>query len=390
MVTKRWEHYLLRSGNKFVLFWQELLLEKERNLLFVLGLGFDPRMCAGLKSILDVGGSGQRHCLLIEYDEGAGSPSNVYINLVNRNRQELDQLLGSRGSIRSHNLSMWSKDGQRRTSSRRANDMFTDLTNIVGFQEITDIVVDVSSLPRSIYLSIVAKLLYLIDRAYETKSNTNCLPPNLHVIVAEDSSLDKQIQQQGIDEKATYLHGFSGELDLEATAGFPKIWFPILGEARETELRRIHDYLARPTEICPVIPSPSLNPRRGDGLMLLEYRDLLFDEFRVDPRDIIYASEQNPFEAYRQIYQAIVQYNQALEILGGCKAFISPVSSKLLSLGSLLAAYEIRHSPELKQSGCRVGIIHVESHGYHFIGIPEEHTQPELYELWLAGECYEY
>jgi len=36
-----------------------------------------------------------------------------------------------------------------------------------------------------------------------------------------------------------------------------------------------------PDEICPVLPFPALNPRRGDNLVL-EYRDLLFDRLRID------------------------------------------------------------------------------------------------------------
>jgi hypothetical protein len=63
---------------------------------------------------------------------------------------------------------------------------------------------------------------------------------------------------------------------------------------------------------------------------------MLFDDYRVEPANIIYASEYNPFEAYRQLFGAIDRYRDALRELGGCKVYVSPLSSKLLSIGALL------------------------------------------------------
>jgi hypothetical protein len=374
----RWENYLMKHGKEFITFWEELLSERERNLLFVLGLGFDPRMCQGLETILKVGGRGKRACLLIEFDEGANSPSKDYAALVQVNFQTLNKLLDGRGTIKTHQLQMWSDNGQLGLGSQ-AYKVFKNLEDLAGF---TDIIVDISAIPKGIYLSIIAKLLALIDLSVKDNSSHYVKIPNLHVLVSENISLDRRIQQQGLDEKATYLHGFSGDIGREGTPNVTKIWFPVLGEGKITQLRRIHDYLDRPSEICPVIPSPSINPRRGDTLLLQEYRSLLFDELKVEPRNIIYASEQNPFEAYRQLYRTIFQYSTALKVLGGCNAFISPLSSKLLSIGSLLAAYEIKQD-------FPVGIVHVESRGYQMLTVEEKDNDSELFSLWLAGECYE-
>ena len=118
---------------------------------------------------------------------------------------------------------------------------------------------------------------------------------------------------------------------------------------------------------------------------MYEYRELLFDQLRIEPTNIIYAAERNPFEAYRQIRRTILQYGRALEPLGGCRSVVSALSTKLLSLGALLAAYE------LKQAGVDVGIAHVESQGY---SIEEEYleqptdTQTVLFGLLLGGEYY--
>jgi hypothetical protein len=111
----------------------------------------------------------------------------------------------------------------------------------------------------------------------------------------------------------------------------------------------------------------------------------LFDTIPIEPRNIIYADEQNPFQVYRQIKKTVNHYNQSLAILGGCKIIISALSSKLLSIGALLSAYEA------KGENILVGIANVESNGYH---MDEEeslqnNSSAELFELWLAGNCYE-
>jgi hypothetical protein len=56
-----------------------------------------------------------------------------------------------------------------------------------------------------------------------------------------------------------------------------------------------------------------------------------------------------------------------------------------MSVGALLVAYE------LKQANVEIGIAHVESRGYKIDNESDESedSQPELYSLWLAGECYE-
>ncbi len=94
------------------------------------------------------------------------------------------------------------------------------------------------------------------------------------------------------------------------------------------------------------------------------------------------SAEQNPFEVYRQIHQTVKHYNEALKPLGGCKVAISALSSKLLSIGALLAAYE------LKGAKFSIGIANVEAQGYQIEGDTES-IKAELFTLWLIGDCYE-
>lgn len=81
-----------------------------------------------------------------------------------------------------------------------------------------------------------------------------------------------------------------------------------------------------------------------------------------------------------------LHYQEVLEPLGGCKTVLSALSTKLLSVGALLVAYE------LKQAKIDVGIAHVGSQGYVMDGDHEASSSPpysEIFGLWLAGECYE-
>ena len=155
----------------------------------------------------------------------------------------------------------------------------------------------------------------------------------------------------------------------------------LLGESQETRLTRIREDLM-PNEICPVIPFPSRDPRRGDHI-IASYQRTLFDDFRVEPKNILYACEYNPFEAYKQIYWAIHRYCDALTELGGCKAFVSPLSSKLLSVGALLACYD--HQSHKAGRKLHIGMPYVESVSYDDVGQTENEPR-ELYSMWIRGE----
>jgi hypothetical protein len=313
-----------------------------------------------------------KECLLIKYNEGPGSPSIEYKNRVDANIAKMQSLLRGNGVVRQVDVPMMSDDGRRIGSRRASNAIRGDVIS-----RFDDVVVDISAMPRGIYFAIITKLLYLIDANASREGSVKSV--NLHVLVAEEVSIDEKIQEDGIDDHAAYMHGFSSDLVQEATAGAPRIWIPVLGEGKHEQLIRLYDHV-RPDEICPVFPSPSVNPRRVDDLVR-EYRELLFDRLRIEPSNIIYSSEWNPFEVYRQICRTIERYDSALDALGKCKVVVSALSSKLLSVGALLAAYEA------KRKGYMIGISHVETHGYQICGdIGSFH--PKLYSLWITGECY--
>ena len=367
----RWADYLLFKNDSFYNFWKRHLAKK-RDLLLVLGQGFDPRMCLCAEAIMTNPSYGCRDVVLIQFDEGEDSPSARYQYEIQQNKSRLEKLVSDAGTIQIKNIPMKADDGYR-IGSRKATKIFRNLSEL---EKYSDIIIDISSMPLDIYMPLIGKTLHTL------KDNPHI---NLHVVVAEDTSVDKAIRKSGLVDKASYLHGFTGDLDSVSGEDEPLIWIPVLGEGGQNQMTRIENHVSA-KEICPVLPSPSQNPRRGDDLML-EHRKFLVEESDIEIRNIIYAAEQNPFEAYREIYRVIQGYRRSLRPLGKCRIAISALSSKLISLGVFLVAYE-----ESIQNNEKVGIAYVAADGYDMDRKVISQWNPsstQLFSLWITGECYE-
>lgn len=64
----RWEPYVFIRGPEFGTFWCRHLGERERNLLVIAGLGFDPRASNVSRALMASGGKGRRDLWLLCYD----------------------------------------------------------------------------------------------------------------------------------------------------------------------------------------------------------------------------------------------------------------------------------------------------------------------------------
>lgn len=176
----------------------------------------------------------------------------------------------------------------------------------------------------------------------------------------------------------SHFGGFQHGLNLETVPSGPRVWAPVLGPNVATQLEAILDRL-KPTEICPVLPFPAHNPRRGDDL-LIEYRRLLVDTFEVEATNYIYANEANPFDLYRTLSRLHLRYRESLKPLGESTVVLSTHASKILSIGVLLAGYE--HSLPVVTAG---PIKHLIDNQEKFGQLTEMDT---LTCLWLHGEPY--
>ena len=301
----RWDNYVLDRGAGLRSFWERHLKDTSRRVHLVVGRGFDPRMNLGLELLLDCGVAGRLTVLALEFDNSPHPPSSTHSERARLNWDHLETICSSKAQVATRPVRLWSEDGSRRRAAQNAAEVFLGAADLLPF---TDVVVDISALPRSIFFPLVAQLLRILDSPAGFAGSER-KPPNLHILAAENPELDRNIREEGIDPSAEYLHSFSGGFNLEADEHLPRVWIPLLGEGQLVQLERINDHV-KPQEMSPVIPSPSLNPRRGDDLVI-EYHRFLFEELRIDPRNIIYAAEQNPFEVYRQLRRTIQYYRKA-------------------------------------------------------------------------------
>ena len=373
----RWENYFLQSDKGFIDFWKNYLLQR-RDILYIMGLGFDPRSVVGMESIYGMEGEGLRHVMIVRYYKNEFDKQNPDDPRVIANLERLQKLVEGK-----HCEPFVQKDIVFRSQDDISVTALESARVIEGFSDIadySDIIVDISAMPRSVFIPLLHKLLLLIDGVNENGNGIK----NLHVIVAENPSLDGKIHDKGTDDEASYIHGVrpkeSAKYDDQK-----EIWIPILGENQEEQFGKIRKKVS-PVETCPIIPFPSEDLRRGDNL-INKYGELLFNDTDFETKNIVYADEGNPFHVYRLLNQTIDRYDRSFAILNGCRIVISALSSKLLTIGSFLAVFEKR------KEGKNVGIMHVESLEHTLeAGYEEVKEQIEkshkLFEIWLAGEPY--
>ena len=140
-------------------------------------------------------------------------------------------------------------------------------------------------------------------------------------------------------------------------------------------------------EVCPILPHPSRNPRRGDQL-LVEY-ERLFAKRDTPLSNILLANEAQPFEAYRQLLEAMNRYRKTLGIIGGCRIVVTPLASKLITVGAALACYEMKiqsaADPDHRSS---IAIPYAEPKRYEASVQSMLDSRPVISALLLTGDAY--
>ena len=181
-----------------------------------------------------------------------------------------------------------------------------------------------------------------------------------------------RIEPKQTEESAHEIHGYTSPSDgIDGVL----IWYPIIGERNIRYLDKFYIYLRSHSqeidEICPVVPFPAVNIRRADDI-LSEYSKKLFDDWRIDKKNIIYASETNPLLISKNLFSISENYARALKPLGDCKFVFSAITSKLMTIGMLLAAFD------LKSQGYNVSILGISNKGYTIENAKENPIQNRL------------
>ena len=370
-----WGEYNLFRQNAFDEFWHGHLQE-DRKILFVVGRGFDPRALVSLNRIISQRPEIDRHCIAIEMSNCFDTDGEA-VRMRDTNEAGLRQLFAE-DRIEIRDLTPTDTDGIRDISRATAH-LFADVArNDAGF---SDIVLDISTLPRLVYLTLLNQLLGAFVRPSDQAPLASSV--NLHVVYGESAVIDRSISKREVDVDLAPLASLGIRLEEEASHDWPKIWFPILAEDVAEQLERIHSRIA-PDDVCPVLPLQSVDPRRSDNI-IREMGELVFDRMAVTPRDIIFATEWNPFQLYRSLLEAMDRYEESLKFFGGARFIISPLSSKSLSIGCLLALVEKRAKGD--RAVMRVGMAHIETRRYEANDLGEDLPMVPI-SLWLTGDCY--
>jgi hypothetical protein len=374
----RWKNYILnKKSNNCLEFWNNYLKES-KDLLYIHGLGFDPRTLNGLKAIYNIGGSGKRDVLSVRYFQSQEEKdSNITSEKVKEHEKELITFLKTNNNTKHTKIPIITRSEQKSIASIIAHNIIEGLEQISSY---SDIIVDISAMPRGVFIPLLHKILKIID-------NNSSSIINLHVIVTENYLLDSKIEDEGVEQSAEFIHGLSIH-DLAINQKFKEIWITILGERQLEQYEKIRSSV-NPVSTCVILPFPSKDLRRGDDL-INHYQDKLLNDRDFDVKNIIYADEQNPFQVYRLIRSTIERHSLSLNIFGGAKIIVSSLSSKLLTVGAFLAVYETKGF-ENDRKELRIGIKHVDSISHKFVAENDKEKileNNELFHMWIAGDPY--
>ncbi|MBN8999784.1 MAG: hypothetical protein J0H54_10435 [Rhizobiales bacterium] len=194
--------------------------------------------------------------------------------------------------------------------------------------DVTDVILDFSALSIGIGFPAAKMLLEDCEAAGDRA---------FHLMLVSNPEMDDKILSVP-SSRAGSVKGFSPPVEAEGV-GLAQVWIPQLARGRTSALTQIGAAIGRWYKICPLLPFPARNPRRADDL-LSEYRTELVNEWEVDPRDVVFASERNPLDCYRTLSTLKTRFDRTMKGTYEPRMVLSPVGSKVLAAGALMAAIE--------------------------------------------------
>ena len=350
----RWDPCVAHRGDDVDRFLTHYFGQPDRKVLFVAGAGFDPRSCTVAYRLNEVGAN--MFALLIR--ENRPRPPQEQLDWADANRNALLAKFAAKEAVP---VEIFGPDGAVIGGRNIVNALSRH-----SVDDMTDVVIDVSDLSAGTSFPIIR---YFVERIYEGEGATN-----VHVFVVHDPCLDANIRSITSDAPS-YIHGFLGGSTLNDKAGAARLWLPQLATGRGAALRRLYDFV-KPHDTCPILPFPASDPRLGDALAE-EYRAEIENTWSIDARNVVYADEGDPLDLYRTILR-LDDLRKSVFGKMGSMLVLSPLGSKVMALGALMAALE-RDLP----------VAYLESIGYEFeTNALADTDQSYLIHLWLEGDVY--
>lgn len=322
-----WYRCITHEDSDVSEFVQSYFRLPDRSCLFIGGAGFDPRSAAIAKLIAEVMNGVARHRLRALFiRERRPNPDP---DLVRRGDEHAVLLRSLIANSEVADIEVLSQEDRAVVCGRRAVDLLR--TNpIASLEGVTDVVLDMSALSIGVSFPLARFLLDECERRGDQV--------NFHLFVASHSQLDASISSVPNDTVDT-VRGFGGDMELADSADHAKIWLPHLAMKRNATLNRIRDKLSGPVDICPVLPISERDPKAADKL-IAEFKSELNQEWEIDPRNLIYALEDDPLDLYRTISTIYRRHKSVFDRVPDIESHmvLSPSGNKVLAIGALMAS----------------------------------------------------
>lgn len=363
-MTTSWSDYFLTPH--FDTFWRSRLADGESSICAIIGVGFDPRSLTAIKTLAQLSPVPIDCIALILIPPSELSEDYKKLELLTQENIDSLKKLENVKILAHQDISLKDEEGYL-AGGRDATAHIHNLREQIAPHR--DVLVDISGLPRTIFFPLVSFLC-------EEAKNKNV--KNLHVVVTEDSALDSQIRS-GEFGNPDYLYTFRPR-NVDGDSKF--IWLPVLSSSESERFEKIHNQIEKDcAEICPILPFPAKDLRKTDSI-LMQMHSMLFDRMYVSKNNLILCDEGTPFDIYRKIINLDDYYRETLSKLpelSNITTIVSPLASKMLSLGMLLAAIERG-----------LAVSYAEAGSYQFDGTSLSVSDNVLpVEIWLTGEPYE-
>ncbi|MCS7466292.1 hypothetical protein NZK35_06335 [Stieleria sp. ICT_E10.1] len=362
----RWERCIHHRGSDAEEFVDDYFSRGDRQTLLIGGAGFDPRSRAIATQLSKA--CGQRLNGLFIREERPNATDGLR-EKADANDAEIRKLIPL---VDIFSVDVFGIDNAP-VGGRRAT---AELHKRMKLESVTDVVLDCSALSTGVMFPLAR---YCFEATKKFGSDVN-----FHIVVVDDPKTDAAIESTSCG-KVSQLHTFGGGLTLDQSDSAAKLWLPQLGTDCREILRLIFEDVA-PHAVCPIIPFPSGNPRAGDAL-IAEYGDLfeaisdpMTPTWSVDARDLVYTHERSPLDLYRSVLRIANARERVFWQAGGSQLILSPLGSKAVGIGLLMAAIERDFA-----------VVSVETIEYRFAdSVDEDFANGELVHVWMNGEAYRF
>ena len=356
-MRRHWENCITNFDKEIDEFVADYFADETCRALLVAAAGFDPR--SRRVSQMLAATLGDRLSAIYIREERPGA-SEVLLRRGDANEAALKAIVPQSTIM---NIEVFADDGAPVGGSR----IVSALGRHPVPADVTDVILDISAL--SIGIGFPAARLLLEDCEEDDRRA-------FHIMIVSNPELDGRISSVPSSSPGA-VKGFSPLVEQEDD-GVAQVWIPQLAPGRTTSLTKIGAAIGRCYKICPLLPFPSRDPRRADDL-ISEYRTALVDEWEVDPRDVVYASERNPLDSYRTLSTLKTRFDRTMMGTYEPRMVLSPIGSKVLAAGALMAAIE--HD---------MAVQYLETESYVFDGAEDQSRDADdmVVHLVLSGPLY--